>query len=78
MTAPPSSFCSRGGGDPVEQAPSEHGDSPTSDGAVGGTLGDSGRKGFERVGKDTSAPLRPPIYNAEAALQHDLNYSLHD
>ena len=39
MTAPPSS--SRGGGDPVQHAPSKHGDSPTSDGAVGGTLGDS-------------------------------------
>ena len=35
-------------------------------------------KGFERVDKDASAPLRPPVYNAEVALQHDLNYSLHD
>jgi hypothetical protein len=32
----------------------------------------------ERVDKDISAPLRPPVYNAEAALQHDLNYNLHD
>jgi hypothetical protein len=35
-------------------------------------------KGFEPVDKDTSAPLLQPVYNAKAALQHDLNYSLHD
>ena len=35
-------------------------------------------KGFARVEKDTSKPLRQPVYNAEVALQHELDYNLHD
>ena len=44
MTVPPSSTAARpaaAASTPVEQAPSEHDDSPASDGAVGGALGDS-------------------------------------